>query len=65
MLMSERRPAEIRHNSMAGQQILQIPEHQFDKFPTTSSFLSWKIRFKFSLGCYVMDQSSGDGRFSG
>ena len=66
-------PAEIPHNSMAGKQILPISEPQFDKFPTQSSFLYWKIRiqnpgnfsFRFSLGSHVMDQRSGDGRFSG
>ena len=31
---------------MVGQQRQQIPEHQFDKFPTPSSFVYWKIRFK-------------------
>ena len=39
-------PAEIPHNSMAVQQILQISELQFNKFTTPSSFLYWKIRFK-------------------
>ena len=31
---------------MVGQQRQQISELQFDKFPTPSSFLYWKIRFK-------------------
>ena len=51
----------------------QISELQFDKFPAPSSFSGWKIRFRqpgdnlfwLSIGCYVMDQRSGDGRFSG
>ena len=54
MPMPERRPSimnsflpvEIPPNSTAGQQRLQISELQFDKFPTPSSFMSWKIRFK-------------------
>ena len=66
-------PAEVPQNSMAVQQRLQISELQFDEFPTASSFLCWKMRFRnpgkfmfrFSLGGYVMDQRSGDGRFSG
>ena len=71
--MSSSLPAEVPHNSVAGQQRPQISEFQFDKFPTPSSFLCWKIRiqntgkflFRFHLGCNVMDQRSGDGRFSG
>ena len=39
-------PAEVPHNSIAGQQRLQISELQFDKFPTPPSFLYWKIRFQ-------------------
>ena len=31
---------------MAGQQILQTSELQFEKFPTPSAFLYWKRRFK-------------------
>ena len=54
MPMSERRPstmnsflpAEVPQNSMAGQQILQISELQFDKIPHTFTFMYWKIRFK-------------------
>ena len=65
--------AEVPQNSMAVQQRRQISELQFDKFTTLSSYSYWKIRFKtqveflfrFSLRSYVMDQRSGDGRFSG
>ena len=39
-------PAEIPHNSVLGQQELQLFELQFDQFPTPSSFVYWKIRFK-------------------
>ena len=39
-------PAEGPQNSMAGQQILQISELQFDKFPHTFTFMYWKIRFE-------------------
>ena len=39
-------PAEIPQNFLAGQQRLKISELQFDKFPTPSSFMYWKIRFK-------------------
>ena len=39
-------PVEIPQNPMVGQQRQQISELQFDKFPTPSSFLYWKIRFK-------------------
>ena len=39
-------PAEIRQNSMAVQQRLQMSELQSDKFPTPSTFSCWKIRFK-------------------
>ena len=54
MPMSERRPStmnsfwpvEIPQNSMAGQERQQISELQFDKFPTPSTLLCWKIRFK-------------------
>ena len=35
--------------SMAGQQRLQMSELQFDKFPTPSSSMNWKIRFKTSV----------------
>ena len=46
---------------------------QFDKFLTPSSInvledmiqKPSKFLFRFSLGCHVMDQRSGDGRFSG
>ena len=71
--MNSSLPAEIPQNSMADQQRLQISELQFDKFPTPSTFSRWKIRFQtqvsscseISLGSYVMDQRSGDGRFGG
>ena len=61
-------PAEIPQNAMAVQQRLQISELQFDKYPTPSSFSSWKMRFqnpgeflfRFSLTSNVMDQISGD-----
>ena len=61
-------PVEIPQNFMVGQQREQISELQFDKFPNPHSFLLWKIRFKtqvttcsdFSIGCYVVDQRSGD-----
>ena len=39
-------PVDILQNSMVGQQRQQISELQFDKYPTPSSFLCWKIRFK-------------------
>ena len=60
-------------NSMVVQQRLKISELQFNKFQTLSSFSCWKIKiqdrgefsFRFSLGCCVMDQRSGDGRFIG
>ena len=62
-------PAEIPQSSMVGQRRQQISELQFVKFPTPSSFLYWRTRFKkpgdylfqFSFGNYVMDQRSGDG----
>ena len=55
------------------QKTAEFSELQFDKFPTRSAFLCWKIRFKkpsdnlfgFSIGGYVVDQRSGDGRFIG
>ena len=59
-------PVEIPQNSVAGQQRLQISELQFDKSPTSSSFVFLKMRFQNpSLGRHVADQRSGDGRFSG
>ena len=63
-------PAKVPQNSLAVQQRLQISELQFDKFPTPSTFSCWKISpsqclFRFFLGGNVMDQRSGDGRFSG
>ena len=39
-------PVDIPLSSVVGQQRQQIPELQFDKVPTPSSFLFWKIRFK-------------------
>ena len=39
-------PVDIPQNSMVGQQRQQISELQFDKFPTPSTFLCWKKRFK-------------------
>ena len=39
-------PVDIPQNSMVGQQRQQISEPQFDKCPTPSTFLCWKIRFK-------------------
>ena len=58
---------------MAVQQRLQISEHQFDKILHTLNVFMFedeiqnqgKFMFRFSLGGYVMDQRSGDGRFSG
>ena len=38
-------PVDIPQSSIVGQQRPQTSELQFDKFPTTSSFLCWKIRF--------------------
>ena len=67
-------PTEIPKNSIARQQRPQKSELQLDKFPTPSSFSWKKLRFKnpgefffsdFSLGSYVTDQRSGDGRFGG
>ena len=39
-------PVDIPQSSLVGQQRQQISELQFDKFPTPSSFLCWKIRFR-------------------
>ena len=66
-------PVDIPQNYVVGQQRQQIPELQFEKFLYPQSFLAWKIRFKthvtacsdFSIGCYVVDQRSGDGGFFG
>ena len=44
--MSSPLPVEFPQNSMVGQQRQQISELQFDKFPTSQSFLVWKILFK-------------------
>ena len=37
---------DIPQKSTVGQQRQQISELQFDKFPTPSTFLCWKLRFK-------------------
>ena len=65
-------PTEIPQNSKAVQQRLQRSELQFDEFPTFNVFMledkiqnPGKFLFRFSLGGYVMDQRSEDGRFSG
>ena len=66
-------PVELPLNYMVRQQRQQTSELQFDRFPIPHSFLCWKIRFKnqvttwyaFTIGHYVMDQRSGDGRFIG
>ena len=58
---------------MVGQQKQLISELHFDEFRSRSSFLYCQIRFKkpgdylfwFSLGGNVMDQRSGECRFSG
>ena len=42
-------PVDISQSSMVGQQRKQFSELQFDKFPTPSSFLYWKIRFKSQM----------------
>ena len=39
-------PVDIPQSSMVGQQRQQISELQFDTFPTPSTFLCWKIRFR-------------------
>ena len=68
-------PVELPQNYMVGgQQRQQISELQYDKFPTTSSFLCWEIRFKnqvttcsdFPSEAMVwIKQRSRDGRFIG
>ena len=73
--MNSRFPAEGAYpqNYMADHQRLQNSELQFDKIPHTFNvfILEDKIQnpskclFRFSLGGNVMDESSGDGRFSG
>ena len=63
--MNSFQPAEIQQNSMA--------ELHFDTFATSSTFFMLedkiqnpgKFMFRFSLGRYVMDQRSGDGRCVG
>ena len=44
--MSSLFSVDIPQNSMVRQQRQHISELQFDKFPTRSIFLCWKIRFK-------------------
>ena len=44
--MSSFTPVDIPQSSTVGQQRQQISELQFDKFPTPSSFLCWKISFR-------------------
>ena len=39
-------PVDLPQMSIVGQQRQHISELQFDKFPTPSSLLFWKIRFK-------------------
>ena len=46
--MSSTIPVGFPWNSMVGQQGQQTSEPQCDKFPTSQSFLVWKIRFKKS-----------------
>ena len=66
-------PADIPQNSMVVQQRLSISKLQFDKFPHTFNIFMvedkiqnpGKLMFRFSLGGYVMDKRSGDGRLSG
>ena len=43
---SSKSPVDILQNCVVGQQRQQMSELQFDKFPTPSSFLLWKTRFK-------------------
>ena len=60
-------------NYMVIQQRQQISEVQFDKFLNPQTFFVWKILFtnqvttwfRFSIGCYVVDEGNGDGRFFG
>ena len=62
---------ELPKNYMVGQRRQQKSELQFDRFPDPSSSLVWKksirkssdILFWFSVGCYVVDQVTGDGWF--
>ena len=81
MPMSERRPstmnsfspAEIPQTSMALQRRLQISELRFQLILHSiiiyvleeKSQKPKKVLVSISLGCYVMDQRSGDGRFGG
>ena len=41
-------PVDFPQNSVVGQQRLQKPVLQLDKFPDPQSFLEWKVRFKKS-----------------
>ena len=43
-------PVDIPQNSMVGQPRQQISELHFDKFPTSSTFIYWIIRFKKPSG---------------
>ena len=62
-------PVGFPQNSMVGQQRQPTSELLFDKFPDPQSFLvledtiqkSGDHLFWFSIGCYVVDQRSGDG----
>ena len=44
--MSSFMPVDFLQNPMVGQQRQQTSELQFDEFPTSSSFKSWKKRFR-------------------
>ena len=71
--MNSSLPAEIPQNSMAHQQRLQnIGASVWQISHTLNVFMledkipnPGKLLFRFSLGSYVMDQRSGDGRFGG
>ena len=65
-------PAEVPQNSMAGEQYYRyrsfssIIAHTFIIFVLENKVQNpGEFLFRFSLGSYVMDQRSGDGRFSG
>ena len=57
--MSSTIPVDFPKNSMVGQQRQQISELQFDKFPTSSSFLCWKMRFKTQVPVLPRRQCDG------
>ena len=69
----KKHPVDIPQNYVVAQQRQQMSELQFDRFPNPPSFLVWKkqdSKHKFqvvliSVGSYVADQRSGDGRFIG